>query len=288
MKLRKEGILDLMQIYCYLDYNEEIWKLLENEYDRWDYILEEENEKRKKCKSCNSVKESNCNGLILNFEIFDGKLSHTYFYCDVYSFERKMRLYTIALNQDIERFKDKELKNFIITNENRYAVNRVLKYLKEEEYKRGVGILFIGKVGTGKTHLAISIWKELLNRKIAGIYINTIDLFHILRSRIGNDSEISFEETLEVVKKSRFLAIDDLGVEKDTEFVNEVLFSIIDYRYEKKLPTIITTNLTLDEIKKNLTERIVSRMLGSCEVIFLNGRDFRINGKKEQKEGIQD
>jgi len=288
MKLKNEGILDLMQTYSYLDYDEEIWKLLENEYDRWEYILEEENEKRKKCNTCNSVKESNCSGLLLDFEIFNEKLSHSYYYCDVFSFERKMKLYNIVLNQDLERYQEKELRNFIINNENRFAINRVLKYLKEEEYKRGVGLLFIGKVGTGKTHLAISIWKEILKRKIAGIYINTVDLFHILRSRIGNESEISFEETLELVKKSKFLALDDLGVEKDTEFVNEILFSIIDYRYEKKLPTFITTNLTLDEIKRNLSERTVSRILGSCEIIFLNGRDFRINGKKEQKERIQD
>ena len=69
-----------------------------------------------------------------------------------------------------------------------------------------------------------------------------------------------------------------MGVEKKTEWVNEKLYQIINHRYNEMKPTVVTSNLSVESIEDLLGQRLVSRLLGSCEVMTIKGKDRRLGG----------
>jgi DNA replication protein DnaC len=79
------------------------------------------------------------------------------------------------------------------------------------------------------------------------------------------------------MKKAKLLFIDDLGIEKTSDRYLENLYLIINYRYENKLPTIITSNMSLEDLEKHLTPQITSRIKSMCKIIQFTGKDRRNN-----------
>jgi DNA replication protein DnaC len=71
------------------------------------------------------------------------------------------------------------------------------------------------------------------------------------------------------------LVLDDLGSERVTDWVREQIFLIINSRYEEMLPTVVTTNDTLEELEKHVGQRIISRLMETCQGLILDGEDFR-------------
>lgn len=253
---------------------EEGCRKIREEWSKWEYIIEAEEEKRRKCQNCD--KRGDCDGLLLELILEGGKLYPSYRYCNVFEWERKMDLYDVILGiKQRERYREKTLENFQITEKNKDVKQRVLKYIREEEFKKSKGFIFIGPNGVGKTHLAVAIWREVLKRKIPGIFVSALELMSAFREKLEGEGDISFRESIEIVRRAPFLALDDVGVEKHTDFVLERLFEIYDYRYENRLSTITTTNLSLDELTNRIGERIVSRILGLSEEILLTGKDWR-------------
>lgn len=148
-------------------------------------------------------------------------------------------------------------------------------------------LVLSGGAGTGKTHLAVAILRELVracrvldgeggyckpDRK--GCFISVPELLSEIRATYGdpNGDEQSLIDTYASVK---YLVLDDLGAEKSTEWSISTLYLIIDRRYREMLPTIVTTNLTLDEIGQGLSRRIASR-LASGKVITIKAPDYRM------------
>lgn len=83
---------------------------------------------------------------------------------------------------------------------------------------------------------------------------------------------------LERLNDHNLLIIDDLGIERDTEYALEQVYNIIDTRYKSGKPLIITTNLTLEELKNPIDvahKRIYDRVLGMCVPVMFNGSNFR-------------
>ena len=74
------------------------------------------------------------------------------------------------------------------------------------------------------------------------------------------------------------LALDDLGSEQVTDWVREQLFLVINSRYEQMLPTIITTNDSLESLEEHVGQRITSRIAGMCQGVVLDGPDYRLGG----------
>lgn len=149
------------------------------------------------------------------------------------------------------------------------------------------GLLLIGNVGTGKTHLACAI----LNSVIDGmpIKINTeYEMYNPSKTKspfvfvTANDMCLNlanvYNDGLDVMdryKKCKLLIIDDLGSEKQTERSKEQFESIINYRYGEYLPIIITTNLTLQSVKAKYGDRIADRLKEICEIAQLVGESNR-------------
>jgi DNA replication protein DnaC len=133
----------------------------------------------------------------------------------------------------------------------------------------GAGLILCGKLGTGKTHLAISAGVELAKKGKEVSYINLLDLIRWVRSSWNNDS-FSEDQILSRLSKYDLLIIDEIGVQNGTENERTILFDIINSRYENMVPTFIISNLKLDEIKQLISERSVDRITdgGGGTIVF--------------------
>lgn len=139
--------------------------------------------------------------------------------------------------------------------------------------KQGKGLLLYGPCGTGKTFAAACVVNALLDKGYPCLMTN----FARLSNTISGMYE-GKQEYLDSLNKYALLVIDDLGAERDTEYMNEMVFNIIDARYRANRPMIITSNLTGEDLKnpKNISEqRVFNRILEKCHPIEVAGSDRR-------------
>ena len=116
-------------------------------------------------------------------------------------------------------------------------------------------LLLEGTYGCGKTHLAAAIANSAVQRGISTLFITAPALLDSLRFAYGS-KETTFEARFEEIKNVGLLLIDDFGTQHATGWAQEKLFLIINHRYVNKLPTVITTNLILDEIESRIRSRL--------------------------------
>lgn len=141
-------------------------------------------------------------------------------------------------------------------------------------------ILFTGKTGTGKTFISNCIAKALIDQYFSVLYLSATDLFDIFsknRFEYGNPEDL--REMYQHILDCDMLVIDDLGTELINTFTSSQLFYCINERLNRKRGTIITTNLPLNQLQDNFTERVTSRILSHYQVIPLYGDDIRIQKK---------
>ena len=142
-------------------------------------------------------------------------------------------------------------------------------------------LLFTGPTGCGKTHLAIATYRELIkeNRDGETLFITTPELLLEIRATFNtkkniDDPDQTEGQVIDKYSKVELLILDDLGSEKTSDFTIQSLYLIIDRRNRNLKPTIITTNLSLQEIEEKLDARIASR-LSDMTVIKINMPDYR-------------
>lgn len=194
--------------------------------------------------------------------------------------DSKLRYYENLANKLLEesrlgrRFKERTFETF---NSDTFhdAFSKAYRYAETFGDNDGEGIMFLGSVGTGKTHLAAAIANYVISEYGVPVrFITAIELFSTLR-----DFE-NKKNAIEEIKDVPLLIIDDLGKEKITEWNREKLFEIINYRYENYLPVIITTNEDANEVEKNIGEAAHSRVCEMCKGIAMEGKDYR-KGKRQ-------
>ncbi len=158
-------------------------------------------------------------------------------------------------------------------------VEKCRKYIQKPESS----LLFTGNCGTGKTHLAISILRELIKNGLTDVFFKSVpELLLDIRRTFNNSQDITDADIIDHHSLFGLLVLDDFGAEKITEFTISSLYMIIDRRVREDKPTIITTNLSLDEIEKKISPRIASR-LAEYEVWKFNMPDYRkIRNHSEQ------
>ena len=133
-------------------------------------------------------------------------------------------------------------------------------------------LLFLGDVGTGKTHLAAAIANEFIGRDIPVLFGTFIDHLQKIKDEFNNTS---LDTYLSKMKSIPILVIDDLGKEKRTDWSQQMLFTIINYRYEHMLPTIITANFDDSGLMNHVGNATVSRLNEMSTAIHMNGEDYR-------------
>lgn len=140
--------------------------------------------------------------------------------------------------------------------------------------KNGKGLLLYGDVGGGKTFISACIANALIDRLHPCMVTN----FARLANKISERFE-GRQEYLDSLNRFDLLVIDDLGAERDSEYMAEIVMTVIDARYRCKKPLIVTTNLTADDLqdKSNIRkERIYSRLFEMCYPIKVESVDRRL------------
>lgn len=184
-----------------------------------------------------------------------------------------------------ERFKRRTFSNYNVTSENRAAYETAVKYASNfQKYKEdGIGLIFNGTCGTGKTHLAAAIANHLINNGIPVVFGTTITLLSKLKESYDHATKESESKIIDLYSTVDLLILDDLGKERPGEWTLEKLYLIINSRYENNLPIVVTTNYTIDELADRLTtnsnfdagEAITSRLWEMCRGVLCDWQDYR-------------
>ena len=157
----------------------------------------------------------------------------------------------------------------------RERMSDILEYCKcyAEDFDTDSGSLYMhGATGLGKTHLSLAIANVASEKGCNVLYYSAQNLLSILAKEefrnIPGDTEND-------VLECDLLIIDDLGSEFSTQFTVSALYNILNTRINLSKPVIINTNLTEEELEQRYTQRITSRIIGSCEPLLFVGRDIR-------------
>jgi DNA replication protein DnaC len=138
--------------------------------------------------------------------------------------------------------------------------------------------LFItGEAGEGKTYLAGACCNLLLQKKIGVTFGNVISLLGRIKDTYKNDSGESEEQAIDKLTDVDLLILDDLGKEKVTQWTEQMLYYVINNRYENLKPMIITSNFSLTDLKKRyeVGPYIVSRLVEICDGLRMVGDNWR-------------
>lgn len=142
-------------------------------------------------------------------------------------------------------------------------------------------LLFFGNTGLGKTHLSLAIAAAVLEKGYGVVYGSAQTLFSKLeKEHFGRTDNADTEERL---LDCDLLILDDLGTEFTTGFVTAAFYNIVNTRLLSGKPTVISTNLTFEELEDKYTNRVVSRILGCYQVCRFYGEDMRVKKRFEQK-----
>jgi DNA replication protein DnaC len=118
------------------------------------------------------------------------------------------------------------------------------------------GWLFLqGGYGCGKTHLAAAIANAAVDAGMPTLFLTVPDLLDQLRYAYGSE-DVTFEDRFEQVRTAPLLVLDDFGTQSATAWAREKLFQILNYRYINQLPTVVTTNLMLEELEGRMRSRL--------------------------------
>jgi len=165
------------------------------------------------------------------------------------------------------------------------AVRKIAERFAKEFEPGEENLLFYGETGLGKTFMCRCIAKAVLDEGFIVLYVTAPHLFKLVQAHHFNrDNAEDAGEQLDAVHEADLLILDDLGAEFSTIVTDSALFEVINQRLLDKRSTVISTNLTIAELRDHYTERIVSRFLGSYKMLKFFGDDIREKKRYQQTE----
>ncbi len=169
------------------------------------------------------------------------------------------------------------------TDEERQKMQPVIdrcKRFADDFGREGGNILLYGNVGVGKTFLTNCMAKEILDKGYSVIYFTSMRLFDTLSHELFQYGEEGSRDTLRDIFTCDLLIIDDLGTEGINSFVASRLFDILNERDIRERSTIISTNLTFEDLVGRYTERNFSRIFGNYTILHPDVEDIRIRKRR--------
>ena len=205
------------------------------------------------------------------------------------------------------RYRNCSFKNFDINAPSPAAKDQLLQaktisqhyveaFLDAEGKFTESGLLYIGSPGVGKTHMAVAVLKSLIERyRVRAIFVDFTALIHQIQSTFDPGSPESKRDILDPVVETEVLVLDELGAQKPTPWVNEILYLIMNSRYTKRLPTLFTTNYRLDSepsrrqdnldrapsgtsfqmLSSRISPNLLSRLYEMARPVAIEAEDFR-------------
>lgn len=184
-----------------------------------------------------------------------------------------------------EKFKCSTFDTFSTNKYNEKNMTTSRRYVEkfDEMLQKNRGLLFWGDVGTGKSFTAACIANALLAKKVPVVMTSFIKLLVAIQSNQSQETEI-----MSRLNRAKLVIFDDLGAERDTDYALEKVYNIVDSRSRKCLPMLLTTNLSLQQMKGEADiryRRIYDRIFETCYPMQFTGQSWR---KKEASRGFEE
>ena len=206
-------------------------------------------------------------------------------FCRVYTIEQRTPLESkSSLKLELLRnmtFDNFDHKRMDLPPDQRENLRMVFNGAKEFARSPEGWLIFQGVNGCGKTHLAAAIANYRLAQGKPVLFVVVPELLDHLRSTFSPDSKISYDEFFEKLKETPLLILDDFGEQSTTPWAQEKLYQLINYRYNARLPMVITTCLSLEEIEPRISSRMVDPRISL--VFNITAPDYRGNVKSTRQ-----
>lgn len=165
-----------------------------------------------------------------------------------------------------------------VTEEEYHRLQAVLQKAIDYAQSPENWVLFSGEFGSGKTHLAAAIasYRRDLGEEV--MFLTVPDLLDYLRTTFAPDANITFDKLFDQVRNVPLLILDDMGTEATKPWAQEKLFQILDYRYVGRLPTVITTAKSMNEINPRIVSRLQDQRI--CRIININVQSHALRMKR--------
>lgn len=192
--------------------------------------------------------------------------------CESRAFDEEMKRFTeherrreierrFSISNVGKRFEESTFENFIQRPGSETAYKQAKKYaLGFEEYE-SLSLLIWGTYGNGKSRLAAAVATALKDKGKTVVFQSVPELLERIRQTFNKNNTETEQQIMNALLQCDLLILDDIGAEKVTDWVSDVLFRIIDGRYRKNLPVLYTSNLKPAELEEKLGRRIYDRIL---------------------------
>lgn len=163
------------------------------------------------------------------------------------------------------RFVDVQFSKLALPTDITHQLNAWIA--KTDNCETNGSLLLFGSVGTGKTHTAAAVLRELIDTEMKVLMVSVVDM--LLRLQPDGGGKLDDYVT------PAFLLVDDLGIQKRSDWVDQTLFAIIDGRWREERPCLITSNLTPAELEQQIGTRCWDRLRHDAVAVHLPGASRR-------------
>ncbi len=181
-----------------------------------------------------------------------------------------------------KRFEDSTFENFIQREGAETAYKQARKYALGFEEYGSLSLLIWGHFGNGKSRLAAAVASALKQKGKTVVFQSVPELLERIRQTFNKDNAETEQQVMSALLQCDLLILDDIGAEKVTDWVSDVLFRIIDGRYRKSLPVMYTSNLKPSELEGKLGRRIYDRILETTIPVQNKATSYRQEMARER------
>ena len=190
--------------------------------------------------------------------------------------KRRLQLRTMS---NLDAFSDKSFRNF---NPRVHGVQEAFEVAQAYAYNPDGWLVLIGRNGCGKTHLAAAIANQHLVQGSLVLFATVPDLLDHLRATFAPTSPVVYDQLFSSMREAELLVLDDLGSEQNSPWASEKLFQLLNYRYNSRFPTVITTNsMRLQTVDERIRSRLMDRSL-VIEVSMDRAQDYRPHNPRRE------
>jgi DNA replication protein DnaC len=191
-----------------------------------------------------------------------------------------------------ERYRNCGITNFNELTDSQRAAKAMARRVVREWPALDRGLLIVGPVGVGKTHLAVAVLAELVDTVgVRGVFCDFTDLLARIQATFSRGSDESEDEILATYRDAELLVLDELGARRPTDWARDVLYGLLNTRYNRKRITLLTTNYGDapekpggETLELRVGTAVRSRLAEMCQLIPLTGPDYRREVKQRRAD----